>query len=135
MTARFAKPHAKFEINTDVTQRLVDLETAPFRELLGLLYSAMPDLQTLKHWGARNPDKLATMIRNIGATAGMHYVPPVAPVGSLTVNYNLMSDSQIQGLIQEQMQKLSAAGVVLHLPQIQPEHLPPMVIPEAVNVE
>ncbi len=136
MTARFSKPHAKFEVNTDVTQKLVDLETAPFRELLGLLFSAMPDLQTLKHWGARNPDKLATMIRNIGAAAGMHHVQPVAPVGALTLNLNLMSDSQIQALIQQNLQALQQAGVTLQqLPHIEGDRLPFPVIQEAVNAE
>jgi hypothetical protein len=135
MTARFSKPHAKFEVNTDVTQKLVDLETAPFRELLGLLFSAMPDLQTLKHWSARNPDKLATMIRNIGAAAGMHHVTPVAPVGALTVNLNLMSDSQIQGLIQTKLSELQQAGVVLQLPELQAAHMPFEIIRETANAE
>jgi hypothetical protein len=134
MTARFSKPHAKFEVNTDVTQKLVDLETAPFRELLGLLFSAFPDGDTLKHFGARYPDKLALMIRNIGAAAGMHQVAPVAPVGALTVNLNLMSDSQIQALIMTKMGELQQAGVTLQLPEIPGERMP-FEIQETANAE
>jgi hypothetical protein len=136
MTAKFSKPHAKFEINTDVTQKLVDLETAPFRELLGLLFSAMPDLQTLKHWSARNPDKLATMIRNIGAAAGMHYVQPVAPGNNVTLNLHLRSDSEIMSMIGESMRALQQAGVTLQLPEIQAERLPfELIQEEAVNAK
>jgi hypothetical protein len=137
MTAKFSKPHAKFEINTDVTQKLVDLQTAPFRELLGLLFSAMPDLQTLKHWSARNPDKLATMIRNIGAAAGMHYVQPVAPGNNVTLNLHLRSDSEIMSMIGESMRALQQAGVVLQqLPEIPAERLPfELIQEEAVNAK
>lgn len=135
MTARFSKPHPKFEINTDVQKRLVDLETAPYRELLGLLFSAMPDLQTLKHWGARNPDKLALMIRNIGAAGGGHYIPPAAPAGNVTYNFNLMSDSQIQALLGQKLQELQQAGVVLQIPEIPAERMPFEIIPEVANAE
>lgn len=136
MTARFSKPHAKFEVNTDVTQKLVDLETAPFRELLGLLFSAFPTGEILSHWAARNPEKLALMIRNISAAAGMHHVQPSPPPGALTLNFNLMSDSQIQAMIQQNMQALQQAGVTLQqLPHIEGERLPFPVIQEAVNAE
>jgi len=136
MTARFSKPHAKFEINTEVTKRLVDLETAPYRELIGLFFSAMPDLQTLKHWAARNPDKLATMIRNLAAAGGGHYVQPQAPAGSTIMNFNLMSDSQIKGLLSQKLKELQDAGVVLQqLPEIPAERMPFEIIQEVVNVE
>ena len=135
MTAKFSKPHPKFEINTDVQKRLVDLEPAPYRELLGILFSAMPDLQTIKHWGARNPDKLVLMIRNLSAAGGQHYIQPQAPAGNVTYNFNLMSDSQIQALLGQKMQELKDAGVVLQLPELQAERLPVEITQEAVNAE
>lgn len=134
MTAKFRKPHQQFVINEGAKQKLLDLDTAPFRELLALLYSAMPSLDELKYWAARNPDKWARSLQSISQAAGMHYQAPTPQQGSLTVNFHLMPDSQIHAMMADTAKQLKAAG--LTLPFLEAERVETVIEQkEAVNVQ
>lgn len=132
MTAKFRKPHQQFVINEGARQKLVDLDTAPIRELLALFFSAQPDMDAVKHWAARNPDKWARSFQSLAQAAGLHYQPPTPPQNNVTVNLHLMSDSQVHALLAEQQQQLKSLGI--QLPFLEAERVETVIDQkEAVN--
>ncbi len=133
MTAKFRKPHAQFVINEGAKQKLMDLDTAPIRDLLALFFSAQPDMDAVKHWAARNPDKWAKSFQSLAQAAGLHYQPPTPPQGNVTVNLHLMSDSQVMALMAQQQQELAKMG--LSLPHLQAERIETVIQPEKVNAQ
>jgi hypothetical protein len=120
MTARFSPPHQKFQVNEGTRVKLLDLDQEPFRELLALMLSAYPDLETLKHWAARNPDRMAQSIMNISRCAGLITKEPTPSINIFnTVNLNGKSDSEILSMLAQQQQQLVDAGIQIpHLPAI-----------------
>lgn len=138
MTARFAPPHQKFQLNEGTRVKLLDLDQEPFRELLAIMLSAFPDLDTLKHWAARNPDRMAQSIMNISRCAGLITKEPTPSVNVLNViNLNGKSDSEIHAMMASMQKQLLEAGVKLPamLEQIPAERLETVINQEAVNAE
>lgn len=121
MTAKFRKPHTQFVIDEGARQKLLDLDTTPVRELLAILFSAMPSLDELKFWAARHPDRWAQSFMNISRCAGLITKEPTPPQGGVTVNLHLMSDSQVLALMAQQQEQLAKLG--LQLPHLQAERI------------
>lgn len=121
MTAKFRKPHTQFVINQDTQQKLIDLDTAPFRDLLAIMLSAMPTGEVLAYWAARHPDRWAQSVMNISRCAGLITKEPTPPQGGVTVNLHLMSDSQVHALIHQQAEQLLQLGI--KLPVIEAERV------------
>lgn len=113
MTAKFRKPHTQFVINEDTKQKLIDLDTAPFRDLLAIMLSAMPTLDEFKYWAARHPDRWSQSIMNISRCAGLITKEPTPPQGGVTVNLHLMSDSQVHALMYQSAEELVKLGIKL----------------------
>jgi hypothetical protein len=113
MTNRFRAPKPKGEIKPIVQQQILELDTAPLRDLLAMYLSAAPDLDTLKHWAASAPDKYAQSIMNICRCAGL--IGKEAPTVNVTMNFNAMSDSAIREEAARMQRELIAKGLLPHL--------------------
>jgi hypothetical protein len=113
--AKWSEPKAKFLVHEGTRQQLLELDTAPFRELLALMLSAFPDMDALKHWAARHPDRMAQSIMNIARCAGIFGKEAPAPI-NIVQNFHGMSDSQFNALLMQQYQELSARGLLPSLP-------------------
>lgn len=94
-----------------IRQQVRLLQREPFRDQLAKILSCAPDEDSLKAFAAKHPDRWAQCVAIFARTAG--YTEKVmAQENNLFMQINVMSDSDLLGLLDTLQKQLGNAPVI-----------------------